>query len=425
MKAGEIASRIIKHEQSLHKDSGSECMGIGGDTNMNQRNQIRNVIISSQRLDRRSSDRIENIVSDICGLQYDPNPTIHLNHYMMLWNRKKDFAVEDLDTAAYKEFKITEAFAFKRNMFFVPTNEFAIYRAALKDVVRWGSSDESWLAAANSPDDLAAEEELKKGLKGQPGMTTRQIWECLHLSDEWDAYVKGRRAGDVSFELPIFRAFYRLKRKTDLVTCGRNPGTFKEPLYILKENIGINEWPNSGINKNDARAYIIEKLIASFGVTYPVHISHITGIPTAEVKPFFSKLEQEGKISPMKVGKKLYYIHSSKIDLLDQCADQDSEEVRLSSPMDTFVRDQTWLKTFFDYSYTFEYFKKKGMKWPLSILVGNRFVGYFDCKMEWRTRRFIIKEKNIFDSAFNDHKGIELALQDLAAFHGAEDIGYS
>ena len=387
-----------------------------------EKSAIRNVIISSQHLDKRSSKSIEDIVSDICGLQYDPNPTIHLNHYMMLWNRKKDFTVEDLDIAAYKEFKITEAFAFKRNMFFVPTNEFAIYRAALKDVVRWGSSDESWLAAASSPADLAAEEELKKGLKDQPGMTTNQIWGCLHLSDEWDAYVKGRRAGDLSYELPIFRAFYRLKRKTDLVTCGRNPGTFKEPLYILKENIGINEWPNSGIDKNDARAYIIEKLIASFGVTYPVHISHITGIPTAEVTPFFSKLEQEGKISPVKVGKKPYYIHSSKIDLLDKCADQDGEEVRLISPMDILVRDQTWLKTFFDYSYTFEYFKKKGMKWPLSILVGNRFAGYFDCKMEWRTKRFIIKEKNIFDPAFIDHKGIKLALRDLAAFHGAEDI---
>lgn len=388
----------------------------------NEKSMICNVIISSQYLDKRSSNSIEDIVSDICGLQYDPNPTIHLNHYMMLWNRKKDFTVEDLDTAAYKEFKITEAFAFKRNMFFVPTNEFAIYRAALRDVVRWGSSDESWLAAASSPSDLAAEEELKRGLKNQPGMTTNQIWECLHLSDEWDAYVKGRRAGDLSFELPIFRAFYRLKRKTDLVTCGRNPGTFKEPLYILKENIGINEWPNSGIDKNDARAYIIEKLIASFGVTYPVHISHITGIPTAEVTPFFFKLEQEGKITPMKVGKKSYYIYSSKMDLLDKCADREGEEVRFISPMDILVRDQTWLRTFFDYSYTFEYFKKKGMKWPLSILVGNRFIGYFDCKMEWRTKRFIIKEKNIFDSAFNNHNGIELALQDLAAFHGAEDI---
>jgi len=125
-----------------------------------------------------------------------------------------------------------------------------------------------------------------------------------------------------------------------------------------------------------------------------VHISHITGIPTAEVTPFFSKLEQEGKISPVKVGRKSCYIHSSKTELLDKCADQDSEEVHLISPMDILVRDQTWLKTFFDYSYTFEYFKKKGMKWPLSILVGNRFVGYFDCKMEWRTKRFIIKEKN-------------------------------
>ncbi len=384
-----------------------------------EKSAIRSVIVSSQHLDKRSSDSIEEIVSDICGLQYDPNPTIHLNHYMMLWNRKKDFAVEDLDTAAYKEFRITEAFAFKRNMFFVPINEFAIYRAALKDVVRWGSSDESWLAAANTPEDLAAEEELKKGLKGQPGMTTGQIWECLHLSDEWDAYIKGRKAGDLSFELPIFRAFYRLKRKTDLVTCGRNPGTFKEPLYILKENIGINEWPNAGIDKKEARAIIIEKLIASFGVTYPVHISHITGIPTAEITPFFSKLEQEGKILPIKAGKKACYIHLSKADLLDKYVDQDSEEVRLISPMDTLVRDQTWLKTFFDYSYTFEYFKKKGMKWPLSILVGNRFAGYIDCKMEWRTGRFIIKEKNIFDSAFSGHRGIELALQDLAAFHGA------
>ena len=54
-------------------------------------------------------------------------------------------------------------------MFFVPTDEFAVYRAALKDVVRRGSSDESY---------LAAEEELKRGLKDRPGMTTSQI--CLN-----------------------------------------------------------------------------------------------------------------------------------------------------------------------------------------------------------------------------------------------------
>ncbi len=386
-----------------------------------EKSPYRSLILTSQHLTRRTADPVEKITSDICGLQYDPNPTIHLNHYMMLWNRKQGFTTADLDAAAYRDFTITEAFAFKRNMFFVPTDEFAIYRAALKDVVRWGDSDESWLAKADNPADRAAEEELKSGLKGQPGMTTAEIWECLHLSDEWNAYVKGRRAGDLSFELPIFRAFYRLKRKTDLVTCGRNPGTFKEPLYILKENIGIVDWPDSGIDRHDARLWLVGRLISSFGVTYPVHLSHITGIPTAEISPIFAELEQNGKILPVKVGKKQCYIHSEKADLLDKCPCDDGE-VRLISPMDTLVRDQTWLKTFFDYSYTFEYFKKKGMKWPLSILVGNRFVGYFDCKMEWRTKKFIIKEKNILDPAFEGHRGIEQAVQDLAAFHGAVDI---
>ena len=35
---------------------------------------LRNVILSSQHLLEKSTDSIEKIVSDICGLQYDPNP---------------------------------------------------------------------------------------------------------------------------------------------------------------------------------------------------------------------------------------------------------------------------------------------------------------------------------------------------------------
>lgn len=52
-------------------------------------NVIRNIILESQHLLKKSSDSIEDIVSDICGLQYDPYPAIHLNQYIMLWNRKK------------------------------------------------------------------------------------------------------------------------------------------------------------------------------------------------------------------------------------------------------------------------------------------------------------------------------------------------
>ena len=108
--------------------------------------------------------------------------------------------------------------------------------------------------------------------------------------------------------------------------------------------------------------------------------------------------------------------------VLQQQGTRSTDEVSLLSPMEGIIRDKRWLNTFFSYSFSFEYFKKKGMKWPLSILVGNKFVGYFDCKMEWRTKNFIIKEKNIFDSAFIGYKEIDLAIQDLAAFHNAKDI---
>ncbi len=104
-------------------------------------NNLRSTILESQHLLRKSSASIEKIVSDICGLQYDPNPTIQPNQYIMLWNRKKDFKAEDLDITAYKDFNVVETWTFKRNMFFVPRDEYSLYKNAAKGIVRWGESD--------------------------------------------------------------------------------------------------------------------------------------------------------------------------------------------------------------------------------------------------------------------------------------------
>ena len=354
-------------------------------------------------------------------MQYDPYPAIHLNQYMVLWNRIKDFKAEQLDIAAYKDFKVVETWTFKRNMFLVPRDEYSLYKNATKGISRWGSSDENWLAAGDSPEIQAAERKLKECLIEFDGLTANQIWENLNLSFEWNKY---RREHDQSSKLPIFRAFYRLTRRGDLLTCGRNPGTFKEPIWILKEKVGFPDWTNDPIDEKQAIKCIIEKLIASLGVTDPVHVSHISGYKTIDILPVFEELESEEKILKLsyKIGRKHYYIHSSKIQCLNDKAVKDACEVRLISPMDTIVRDKTWLETFFDYSFSFEYFKKKGMKWPLSILVGNQFVGYLDCKMDWRNKKFIIKEKNIFNPDFNDYKGIDAAIEELAAFHEAKEI---
>ena len=382
---------------------------------------LRNVILESQHLLRRSSDTIEQIVSDLCGLQYDPYPAIQLNQYMMLWNRKRDFKAEQLDIAAYQEFKVVETWAFRRNMFFIPRDEYSLYRHATKNIVRWGESDEDWFASGDTPEIQAAEHQLKERLTDSEGLTANQIWEKLGLSDEWEKY---RREHDQNYNLPIFRAFYRMLRRGDLLTCGRNPGTFREPVFVLKEKVNFPDWMSDPIPEKEAVKYIVEKLIASFAVTDPVHVSHISGYKTADILPVFEELEAEKKIVrlPYKIGRKYYHIHASKLQMLNENRTEGCCEVRLLSPMDTIVRDKAWLTAFFFFFFSFEYFKKKGMKWPLSILVGNRFVGYLDCKMEWRTKRFLIKEKNIFDPSFKDRKAIDLAIEELAAFHGAKEL---
>ena len=124
-------------------------------------NVLRNIILDSQHLLSKSSDNIEDIVSDLCGVQYDPYPAIHLNQYIVLWNRIKDFRAEQLDTAAYKEFNVVETWTFKRNMFFVPRYEYSLYKNATKGIVRWGNSDESWLAAGDAPEVRADHREIR------------------------------------------------------------------------------------------------------------------------------------------------------------------------------------------------------------------------------------------------------------------------
>ena len=76
-----------------------------------------------------------------------------------------------MDIAVYKNFKVVETWTFKRNMFFIPRDEYSLYKNATKGIVRWGSSDESWLAAGDSPDVQAAENKLKESLIEFDGLT--------------------------------------------------------------------------------------------------------------------------------------------------------------------------------------------------------------------------------------------------------------
>ena len=66
-------------------------------------NDARTLILSGQCLLEKDKNQVVQVVSDLSGVQYDPCPILHLNHYLVLWSRVPGFKVTDYDKIAYEE----------------------------------------------------------------------------------------------------------------------------------------------------------------------------------------------------------------------------------------------------------------------------------------------------------------------------------
>ena len=197
----------------------------------------RTLILAGQCLLDQDNNRVVQVVSDCSGIQYDPCPILHLNHYLALWSRVPDFKVADYDRIAYDERELVEANLFKRNLFTVPTRELDIYNTATEKIVRWGKSREQDKWERQSNELLAEEEKLRQAFYEMHSCTKHQLWEHLDLTKEWNAYTESRKQGLLHHYLPIFQVFFNMRITNDIVVCNRLPGTFREPVFALREDL--------------------------------------------------------------------------------------------------------------------------------------------------------------------------------------------
>ena len=387
-------------------------------------NDARTLILSGQCLLDKDKNSVVQVVSDLSGIQYDPCPILHLNHYLALWSRVPGFKVTDYDRIAYDERKLVEANLFKRNLFTVPTRELDIYNAATERIVRWGKSRDQDKCERQSNELLAEEEKIRQAFYEMHSCTKYQLWEHLGLTKEWNAYTESRKRGLLNSYLPIFQVFFNMRITNDIVVCNRLPGTFREPVFALKEDLLRDKSSAAEISYVDAVETILYKLICSFGITDITHMKAITGLNTEDISMAISSLRYKELIANINVDglKKTYVAANKLLAVLQQHKPESTNEVSLLSPMEGIIRDKRWLNTFFSYSFSFEYFKKKGMKWPLSILSQNELAGFIDCNFDRKKKMFIVKEINIQKEKAVDKFGLYLTLCSLARFHEADDL---
>ncbi len=376
--------------------------------------QARRIIIRSQMLHARGGG-VREVASQLAGIQYDPNPVIHLNQYMVLWNRIPGFAVEDLDREAYRSRSVVEAFTFRRNTFFVPTDEFAIYRKAAESIVRWGASDRiKDQDARDSVQACKAEDRLRDVLSGAQSFTRNELWDSLGVMDIWR---ERRQRTD-----PVFPAFNRMLRRGEIIVTGRRRGTFREPEYALKTEVLPGPWPNSDMPEFEARCWVISRVLRSYGVTNVSHIRQITGFKSVEIKDCVEALGSKGEVRRVAIDGMRGDYWTLPECLSGMETEPDRAVLSLLPPMDNLVRDRNWLLWHFGYTFQFEYFRKKQMKWQLSALLGADFLGYIDCKMDRTRNRLIVKTREILTEDAAIHRMIDDGIGRLARFHGTTDV---
>lgn len=384
----------------------------------------RTLILSGQCLLDKDNNSVLQVVSDLSGIQYDPCPILHLNHYLALWSRVPDFKATDYDRIAYDERKLVEANLFKRNLFTVPTRELEIYNVATEKIVRWGKSRVQDKCERQNNVLLAEEEKLRQAFYEMHACTKQQLWEHLGLTKEWNAYVESRKQESRNSYLPIFQVFFNMRITNDIIVCNRLPGTFREPVFALREDLLKDKSSAAEMSYVDAVEAIMYKLICSFGITDITHMKTITGLNTEDISMAISSLRYKELISDIHVEglKKTYVVANKSLAVLQRHRTGRTDQVSLLSPMEGMIRDKRWLSVFFSYSFHFEYFKKKGMKWPLSILSKNELAGFADCNFDRKRKKFIVKEINIQKENVVDMGELYRTLCSLARFHEADEL---
>ena len=299
----------------------------------------------------------------------------------------------DYDRIAYEEQRLVEANLFKRNLFIAPTCELEIYNTATEKIVRWGNSRAQQKCARQVPKLLTTEDTIRRAFNKMHSCTKHSLWEYLGLTEEWNTYTKGRKEDRPDTYLPIFQVFFDMRMTNDIIVCNRLPGTFREPVFALREDLPKDK--SIEISYADAVEAVLYKLICSFGITDITHMKAISGWSTEDISTAITSLRDKELISDINVEgiKKTYVTANITLGVLDQHRTDDSEEVSLLSPMEGIIRDKRWLNTFFSYTFNFEYFKKKGMKWPLSILSKNELVGFVDCAFDKKEKVYCQGDK--------------------------------
>jgi uncharacterized protein YcaQ len=230
------------------------------------------------------------------------------------------------------------------------------------------------------------------------------------------------RVGEVSPKDFHFAAFRPLFYSGNIFIARRNKGVFRMPYYRLFSDY----FPSIELQSVDeavARRYVVLKALSAYGISPSRHIAYWIGYKVGETEQILQELERDGIVTRVNVEslRRLCWIGVDDLNKLE--ADIEDDFVALLTLIDNLTRDRKWLQELFNYTFEVEYFRKKGMKWHVNILQGNKFLGFINPKIDRLKRLFLIKDMILKREPENEElERVLNRIKEFAQFHKAEEI---
>lgn len=379
--------------------------------------EARRLAVAKQRLAGPPPEAILPLVRELGCLQLDPTSAVARSHLLVLWSRLGRFEPTELDRLLWEERSLFEYWAHAASI--VLTEDYGIHRLLMRDVAAangyWRHRLE-WMER-NEP----LRRHILETLADRGPLPARELHHPA--AQVWES--SGWTGGQTVERMLAF-----LWTSGRVLVAGR---TARGRLWDLPERV----LPSEVLEAPELRAPEIvsraaQRSLRALGVATRKQVAeHFTRGRYPDLQSVLEELEAAGTVVRAEVegGPETWYVHAEDLPMLERLRAGGWEpRTTLLSPFDNLICDRARTERLFGFEFRLEIYVPKAKRrygyFVMPILHGDRLVGRVDPVLDRKRRRLVLNGMHAEPRAPAAGRAIRRAVEDLAAFVGAEDVAY-
>lgn len=367
------------------------------------------------------------VMRDLGCLQLDPTNAVARSHLLALWSRAGNYDPAQLDRLLWEERRLFEYWAHAASI--VLTEDYPIHNLLMRNYPprrrAWGLRTRQWIKQNQKLRNY-----ILRALREDGPLPSRALEEDGLDPQTWvsSGWTSGRN---------VSRMLDLLLLQGKIMVAGRSGG---QKLWDLAERC-LPDWtPRERLSEREGVRRAAQRSLRALGVARPRHIEqHFIRGRYPGLAPALDDLEAEGRVVRVQIAHSdggawpgPWYVHADDLPTLErlQAGGEWQPRTTLLSPFDNLICDRARTELMFNFRFRAEIYVPQDRRqygfFVLPILRGDQLIGRLDPLMDRPRRRLTINAVYAEPGA-PPEAGSEIAaaIQNLAAFLGADEIVYS